>query len=243
ESRQGEEEQDAQERPVTDHVQTTAVLAFGPIRAPVTQPKRSLNSALVGHDRQPGDQGGAEDVEKERVPLVELVPEEVPAQDRLCEVVLEAEDDRAGEEDEKSIEDQEVPCTRYRVTPLDPGMCEDDRCGAPETAEWPVDGQGPPSAPVLEDESHDAPDEDRRGDGDQEVPEDDFPRREAGERRAGRGQDSFSSSAATSKRSATAPKCATLKIAASGSVLTAMIVSLVFMPARCWTAPEIPSAR
>src|SRR5439155_10019514 len=157
ESRQGEEEQDAKEGPVTDHVQTTAVLAFGPIRAPVTQPKRSLNSALVGHDRQPGDQGGAEDVEKERVPLVELVPEEIPAQDRLCEVVLEAEDGGPDEEDEKSVEDQEVPCTRDRVTPLDPGVCEDDPCGAPKTAKRPVDAQGPPSAAVLEHEAHDAP--------------------------------------------------------------------------------------
>src|SRR5439155_5907707 len=212
---------------VTDHVQTTAVLAFGPIRAPVTQPKRSLNSALVGHDRQPGDQGGAEDVEKERVPLVELVPEEIPAQDGLCEVVLEAEDDRPGEEDEKSVEDQEVPCTRDRVTPLDPGVCEDDPCGAPKTTKRPVDAQGPPSAAVLEHEAHDAPDEDRRGDGDQEVPEDDLPRREAGERRAGRGQDSFSSSAATSNRSATAPKCAALKMAASGPASTAMNAPLV----------------
>src|SRR6202040_4033244 len=50
ESRQGEKEEDAEEGPVTDHVQTTAVFAFGPVRTPVTEPKRPLNSALVGHD-------------------------------------------------------------------------------------------------------------------------------------------------------------------------------------------------
>src|SRR5205823_14552801 len=231
ESRQGEEEEDAKESPVTDHVETPPVLTFGPVRAPVTQPKRPLNSALVGHDRQPDNQGGTEDVEKERVPLVELVSEEVPAQDRLGEVTLEAEDDRPGEQDEEAVEDEEVPRTRYRVTPLDPRVREDDGRGAPETPERLVDGQRPASAAVLEDESHDAPGEDRRGDGDQAIPEDDLPCREAGERRAGRRQVSFSSSSATSKRSATAPKWATLKIAASGSVLTAMIVPLVFMPA------------
>ena len=90
-----------------------------------------MDPALVGHDRQPGDEGGAEDVQKERVPLVELVSEEVPTQDRLCEVVLEAQDDRAGEEDEKSVEDQEVPCTRDRVTPFYPGVGEDDNRRAP----------------------------------------------------------------------------------------------------------------
>src|SRR5439155_4890039 len=227
ESRQGEKEEDAEERPVADHVQAASILVLGPVRAPVAQPERPLDPALVGHDRQPGDEGGAEHVQKERVPLVEVVPEEVPTQDRLCEVVLEAEDDRPGEEDEKSVEDQEVPCTRDRVTPLDPGVCEDDPCGAPKTAKRPVDAQGPPSAAVLEHEAHDAPDEDRCGDGDQEVPEDDLPRREAGERRAGRGQDSFSSSAATSKRSATAPKCAALKMAASGPASTAMNAPLV----------------
>src|SRR6266849_3490348 len=206
ESRQGEEEEDAEERPVADHVQTTAVLVFGPVRAPVAQPERFLDPALVGHDRQPDDQGGAEDIEKERVHLVELVPEEIPAQDRLCEVVLEAEDRGPDEEDEEAVEDQEVPRARHGVTPIDPRMREDDdRCAA-QAPEGSVEGEGPAPAAILEYEAYDAPDEDRRGDCDQAVPEDDLPRREAGERRAGWRQDSFSSSSATSKRSATAPK-------------------------------------
>src|SRR5207302_1299417 len=110
----------AEERPVADHVQASSILVLGPVRTPVAQAERLLDPALVGHDRQPGDEGGAEDVQKERVPLVELVPEEVPTQDRLCEVVLEAQDDRAGEEDEKSVEDEEVPRSGHGVTPLDP---------------------------------------------------------------------------------------------------------------------------
>src|SRR5205807_261495 len=154
-------------------------------------------------------------------------------QDRLREVVLEAQDGGPDEEDHEAVEDQEVPETCQWVAPLDPRMGEDDNHRASQARERPIEVEGPASAAILDDEAHDTPDEDGRGDGDEEVPEDDLPRREAGERRARRRQASFSSSSATSKRSATAPKCATLKIAASGSVLTAMIVPLAFMPARC----------
>ena len=37
------------------------------------------------------------------------------------------------------------------------------------------------------------------------------------------------------------PKSATWKIWASGSVLTATMVSAVCMPARCWMEPETPT--
>ena len=139
EARQGEEEEDAEEGPVADHVQTAAVLVLGPVGAPVAQPERPLDAALVGHDRQPDDQRDAEDVEKERVPLVELVAEEVPAQDRLGEVVLEAEDGGPDEEDDEAVEDEEVPGARDGVTPLDPRMREDDNRRASQARERSVE--------------------------------------------------------------------------------------------------------
>ena len=43
-------------------------------------------------------------------------------------------------------------------------------------------------------------------------------------------------------RSPTTPKSASSKIGASGSLLTATIVFEVCMPARCWMAPEMPTA-
>ena len=54
---------------------------------------------------------------------------------------------------------------------------------------------------------------------------------------------SFSvSSGTTLNRSPTRPMSATWKIGASSSLLIAMIVLLSFMPARCWIAPEMPTA-
>ncbi len=47
---------------------------------------------------------------------------------------------------------------------------------------------------------------------------------------------------ATSNRSPTTPKSASSKIGASGSLLMATIVLDVCMPARCWMAPEMPTA-
>ena len=46
----------------------------------------------------------------------------------------------------------------------------------------------------------------------------------------------------TLNRSPTTPKSARSKIGASASLLTATIVFDVCMPARCWIAPEMPSA-
>src|SRR5262249_16224224 len=47
---------------------------------------------------------------------------------------------------------------------------------------------------------------------------------------------------ATVNRSPTTPKSASSKIGASGSLLMATMVLDVCMPARCWIAPEIPTA-
>src|SRR3954452_12656351 len=47
---------------------------------------------------------------------------------------------------------------------------------------------------------------------------------------------------ATWNRSPTTPKSAISKIGASGSLLIATIVLDVCMPARCWIAPEMPTA-
>ena len=46
----------------------------------------------------------------------------------------------------------------------------------------------------------------------------------------------------TVRTSPTTPKSAISKIGASASLLTAMMVFAVCMPARCWMAPEMPSA-
>src|SRR6266508_358053 len=46
----------------------------------------------------------------------------------------------------------------------------------------------------------------------------------------------------TLNRSPTTPKSASSKMGASPSLLTATIVLDVCMPARCWIAPEMPSA-
>ena len=46
----------------------------------------------------------------------------------------------------------------------------------------------------------------------------------------------------TLNRSPTTPKSASSKIGASASLLTATMVLEVCMPARCWIAPEMPSA-
>ena len=51
------------------------------------------------------------------------------------------------------------------------------------------------------------------------------------------------SSGTALNRSATRPKSATWKIGASSSLLIATIVFESFMPARCWIAPEMPSAK
>ena len=50
------------------------------------------------------------------------------------------------------------------------------------------------------------------------------------------------SSGTTLNRSPTKPISATWKIGASSSLLIAMIVFESFIPARCWIAPEMPTA-
>ena len=50
------------------------------------------------------------------------------------------------------------------------------------------------------------------------------------------------SSGTALNRSATRPRSATWKIGASSSLLMAMMVLESFMPARCWIAPEMPTA-
>src|SRR5262249_17208256 len=47
----------------------------------------------------------------------------------------------------------------------------------------------------------------------------------------------------TLNRSPTTPKSASSRIGASGSLLITMMVFEVCMPARCWIAPEMPTAR
>src|SRR5205085_1541367 len=109
------------------------------------------------------------------------------------------------EEADEALEDQELARSCQRVAPLDPRVGEDARGSASQACPRPVEAEGPASAPVLEDEADDAPREDGCRQRDQAVPEDDLPGLEAGERRSRRRQESFSSSSATAKRSATAP--------------------------------------
>ena len=130
-----------------------------------------------------------------------------------------------------------------RVAAANPAVAED---AGERRQDLPVRGtERPRPSPttVLEDEPPRASDEDRDRDTDEDVPGHDRGMAEPQERLARLGQTSASSSAATSNMSATAPYWATPKIAASGSVLTAMIVPLCFIPATCCTAPEIPKAR
>ena len=137
---------------------------------------------------------------------------EVPAEHGLGEVVLERQDRRPREEDEEPVEDQEVAEARERIAPADPGVRGDDLGRADGALEEVADRRLRPAAAVLEDEARDPVEEDHHRDGDEDVPEDDLPGLEAGEglaRLLGAQQDghqySFSSSSATSKRSATAP--------------------------------------
>src|SRR5262249_43281966 len=53
---------------------------------------------------------------------------------------------------------------------------------------------------------------------------------------------SSTSCGTTLNRSPTTPKSASSKIGASGSLFTTMIVFDVCIPARCWIAPEMPTA-
>src|SRR6266566_1768531 len=229
EAGQREEEENREEDPVADHVPAAVLVAVGP---PVVEPAGPHDPALHGHYPEPDRECGAEHVEHERVAEVEPASPEVEAEERLRDVVLEPEDRRPYEKDEEAVEDQHVAEARERVASFDPAVREDNRGRLKRAPTDAADRLGRATAPVLEHEQRNPPEEDRRRDDDQHVPEDDLPVGEAREGLPRLGHTSFVSSSATSKRSATAPKCATSKIAASGSVLTAMIVSLVFMPAR-----------
>src|SRR5690242_8877673 len=58
-----------------------------------------------------------------------------------------------------------------------------------------------------------------------------------------RALNSFVNAGTTSSTSPTIPKVAILNMGASGFLLIAMMVSEEDIPARCWTAPEIPQAK
>src|SRR5215467_9087753 len=66
--------------------------------------------------------------------------------------------------------------------------------------------------------------------------------RVAGPDQAVRFSISSTSCGTTLNRSPTTPKSASSKMGASGSLFTTMIVFDVCMPARCWMAPEMPTA-
>ena len=191
-----EEEERGEEHPVAGDVDA-------PIGRPVVVPRR-VERAIHRHDSEADRQRDSEHVEHERVAEVEGSAPEVEAEQRLRDVVLEREDRRSREEDEKPVEDQRVTEARERIAALDPAMGENDRrCAAsPPTEAAHLDR---PAARIAEDQPDDAEREDGRRDDDQAVPEDDLPVREAREGLARLGHTSFASSSATSKRSATAP--------------------------------------
>src|SRR5439155_9579811 len=123
-----QEEQDREEEPVADHVAGAVLLLVG---APVVEPER-LADPLDDEDEQAGEEREAEDVEEERVAEVEGAAEVVEAEDRLREIVLEAEDDGAGEEDGEAVEDRGVREAGDAVAPLDPGVREHDQRHPPD---------------------------------------------------------------------------------------------------------------
>ena len=203
-----EEEEAAEEDPIAEPVAARLVSErLGRLDGPpVAEAKRPQDPALDREVGKPDDEGGAEDVEEERVDLVEPPVPEVEAQDRLGEVVLKGEDGRAREEHHEAVEDEEVADACEWVAPFDPRVGDDHLARPDEPLARVLDLPRAAPAPVLEDEARDSVDEDRDRDDDQRVPEDDLPRLETGERVPSRGHAySLSSSSAISKRSATAP--------------------------------------
>ena len=79
EAGQREEEQQAEEEPVAADVSRAIVLVRLPVGSPVAQPERLDDAALHGQHDQADDQRAAEDVEEERVRLVEPALEELEA--------------------------------------------------------------------------------------------------------------------------------------------------------------------
>ncbi len=150
-------------------------------RPPVGETKRLEDAACDCEDAQPDDQGDAEDVEEERVAEVEPPLPEVEAEHGVGEVVLEGQDRRPDEEDDEAVEDQQVPEARERVAPADPGVGGDDLRRPDRPLDHVAHRRLRAAAAVLEHEACDPEEEDRHGDADQGVPENDLPRLEAGE--------------------------------------------------------------
>jgi hypothetical protein len=177
EAREREEEENSEERPVSDHVRLSVVLALGAVRPPVVEAKRLEDPPLDRHDPEPDDQRHPEDVQEEGVAEVEPALPKVEAEHWLGEVVLEGEDRRPDEEDEEAVEDEQVPRAGERVAAADPGVVESRLDGPPQAAAGLVEHPGRAAAAVFEAESSDAPEEERRRDDDERVPNALFPRR------------------------------------------------------------------
>jgi hypothetical protein len=202
------EEEAGEEDPVTEPVTPRLVTQRlgGLDGPPVAQPERPQDPALDREVGKPDHEDGAEDVEEERVDLVEPPVPEVEAQDRLGEVVLEGENRRSREEHHEAVEDEEMADAGQWVAPFDPRVGAHDLGHPDEALARVLDLPRAAPAPVLEDEAKDAVDEDRDREDDQPVPEGDLPGFQSRKRVPRRGHVySFSSSSAISKRSATAP--------------------------------------
>ena len=175
EAGESEEEENPEEEPVADHVGLAVVLPLRTVGPPVVESERPQDTALHRHDPKADDQRDAEDVEEERVAEVEPALEEVPPEDRAREVVLERQDGRAGEEHHEPVEDEQVAEAGRGITLAEPGVRDDHLCDPLQAPLRLVDLEGAASPPVLERQLHGAPEEDRRRDDDQDVPEDDLP--------------------------------------------------------------------
>ena len=150
-----EEEEAAEEDPVAEPVAARLVSERlrrldGP---PVARRNGLRIPRLTAKYGEADDEGGAEDVEEERVDLVEPPVPEVEAQDRLGEVVLEGEDGRAREEHHEAVEDEEVADAGEWVAPFDPRVGDDDLAHPDEALARVLDLPRAAPAPVLEDEA------------------------------------------------------------------------------------------
>ena len=147
--------------------------------------QRLPDAPLDGHQGEPDDEGDAEDVEEERVALVEPAREELEP-GRTEDVVLDGEDRRSDEENEEAVEDEEVAVSRERVAAANPGVGQDDPRRPRGALDGPVDLGGAAPAAVLLREPPDAPGEDADRDEDEEVPERDRPGGQVRESLSGR---------------------------------------------------------
>ena len=177
EPRERQEEQRSDEDPVSGRI---PALLFR-----VAQARGTNERAAAGEDEEPGDEREPEGVEEERVAEVEgAVPEADPQ--RLGHVVVESQDDRAREEHEEAVEDRGVREPGDACPAPDPGMRQRHARRAREArAEW-RSRRARSAAPAASPAQHpcNAPEEDRRGNGGERVPDDEAGRTEAGERGA-----------------------------------------------------------